>query len=160
MKGQPGSAHDPVSGTEAHVLWRRVAPDICVVMGAKPTTAIHLLRRGPTVFLHAGKMGKERFRALGKIGHKRRPVVHFRIDVNGKLTSPWWCKILIPDALKIQWQRSRAGTGDHKISSELEKPYDIFLIIDLKLYTMEKFLIILDMLIQKLFPGFFARIAC
>src|SRR5580658_1634522 len=53
-------------------------------------------------------------RAFGK------PVVHFGVDIDRVLRTPWWIDRLVPDALEICSESTGARAGDEHVATELE----------------------------------------
>ena len=100
---------------------RGLRPDIRIVMG-RPSFGnaiidLHRLATGT-----GQPIDKIKKRAMGfrKIGHFRRPVIHFRIDVQRIVTAPGRLHQLVPDPLQIEGLRTRPGAGDHQVSPVLK----------------------------------------
>ena len=54
----------------------------------------------------------------------RRPIVHFRIDIEGIIAAPWRPDLIVPNPLQIGWLCSRPRTGNQEITAILEQEGD------------------------------------
>ena len=111
----PGGAHHPVGGGDAAVLRGAVPPEVRVVVGHKPSGAVHGLGHLPAPGIHLLQKGEKGHVALGQVAGLHRPVVHFRVDVDGVLAVPGRLQLAVPDTLQVGGQGTWPAGGNGQI---------------------------------------------
>src|SRR5262245_42200050 len=119
MQAQPCATHGPEAGMYA-VNRNCIAPDVGVVMNHKAARAVEVFGNAAPVIERIVDEIEQRLVKLGEVGDLRRPVIHFRVDVDRVLAVPGWLEFLIPNALKIRGHRTRSTAGDQQIPAELK----------------------------------------
>ena len=62
---------------------------------------------------------KQWFGTIRQPGAFRGPVVHFGVDIDGIVASPWRKKLVAPNAGEIGRLRLRTRTGDQQVAAEV-----------------------------------------
>ena len=100
MLSKPGAAHRPhTPGCSVHDT--RNTPDISIVMHHPTAGTVHIFccfLTGHGQFFHHFH---QRFVHFFKVAFLSRPVVHFRVDVDGVLAVPGRVSTAVPDSLKV-----------------------------------------------------------
>ena len=120
MEGEPAASHEPVGCGEVAVGRTGVGPDVGVVVGDEPPAPIHDPRGFFARFDEAFDQVEEGFVALGEVGDFGRPVIHFRVDVDGVFGTPCWLEVLVPDALEIRGEATGAAARDEQVAPEVK----------------------------------------
>ena len=113
---------------------------------------------------------KQRFAQLRQRNLFSRPIVHFQIDVQGKVATPDGAQILIPDSLQVSRLSAGAGAGDQQVPPVMKQQRKQPLILRLwfvqalvgrpvvpvvaqrKLHSIVQGAVIGDMRAKRLFP--------
>ncbi len=82
VQAQPCRTHWPQCVAGHAGIRCRIRPYICVVMGDKSSAVIELRRGMFSVFPYSFNEIKQWKMAFAQIAHFRRPVIHFRIDID------------------------------------------------------------------------------
>src|SRR5207253_5513539 len=88
--------------------WRRLSPEIGVVVAHPTASAIVNASRARAVLNQLRNHSQQRFVTLREVRDFSRPVVHLCVDVNGVLTFPGRRHQVVPDSLQVGGLR--AGT--------------------------------------------------
>ena len=100
MLAGPSAALTPDS-PESTINRSGCTPDIGIVMRHPASCTIHffccLLPGNRHLFYHLQKW----FMQFRKICFFCRPIIHFRIDVDGVLAIPWRTQFIVPDSLQV-----------------------------------------------------------
>ncbi|MNP54078.1 hypothetical protein D3C76_1486070 [compost metagenome] len=91
------------------------------MMGDPASGAVIHLGRLPAVNGQAADVADERFMQLSQVAHFRRPVIHFRINVQRIIGAPGSPGLLVPDSLQVGRLGSRPRAGDKQISAVMKQ---------------------------------------
>src|SRR5204862_7663431 len=74
-------------------------PYICVMMGYPAPCTIHIFCSLLSCYGHIFHHLNKRLMKFREICFFSRPIIHFRVDVNGVFTIPWLIDLIIPYSL-------------------------------------------------------------
>src|SRR5689334_81951 len=77
------------------------SPDICIMMRNPASCTIHISGCLSTCLRHVSHHLKERLCQICQVSFFCRPVIHFRININGVFAIPGWRHLIIPYTLQI-----------------------------------------------------------
>ena len=140
MGSQPTATHGP-STIESTVYRTGCTPNVCIVMSHPTVGTIHLAGCLLSVNRQILYQLEQWLVSFCQVGHFGRPIVHFRIDVDGIFTVPRCIQPMVPNTLQIGRLSSRLGRRNQQITTVLEHQSSqrrVFTFIELR-YTFYRF---------------------